>query len=241
VADRTIDELARESGLSVRNIRSHTTRGILPPPEVRGRTGFYGDEHLERLKLIQELQADGLSLGLVERLLVSQPETTSRIVALRRTVRGVAEPTEPLVLTLEQIVERFGPFNTEAMRAALDLGALEPLPDGRFAAPFPGLLETAEEVMRHGVSLEAALSIGLKVRELSAQAAHTFVETVKHEVWDPFDEAGRPEDQWPQIGEAIDAVRPLAARIFSQLLEPTIAAEIERVFGEELRERAEAE
>ncbi|MDO9355904.1 MAG: MerR family transcriptional regulator [Solirubrobacteraceae bacterium] len=241
MADRTIDELARESGLSVRNIRSHTTRGLLPPPEVRGRTGYYGDEHLERLKLIQELQADGLSLGLVERLLVSQPETTTRIVALRRTLMGPLEPGEPLVLTLEQIVERFGPFDPEAIAKALELGALVPLPDGRFAAPIPGLLETAEQVMRHGVSLAAALTIGLKVRELSAEAARTFVEIVKHEVWDPFEEAGRPEDQWPQIAEAIDAVRPLAAQIFSQLLEPTIAAEIERVFGEELRELGEAD
>ena len=36
----TIDELAQRSGMTVRNIRAHQSRGQLPPPDVRGRTGF---------------------------------------------------------------------------------------------------------------------------------------------------------------------------------------------------------
>ena len=58
----TIDELARETGLTVRNVRSHHARGLLQPPEVRGRTGYYGPEHVERLRLIQELQGEGMKL-----------------------------------------------------------------------------------------------------------------------------------------------------------------------------------
>src|SRR5437899_3218612 len=69
----TIDELARESGLTVRNIRAHQTRGLLPSPDVRGRTGYYGPEHLSRLQLILELQARGLKLAAVERLLAAVP------------------------------------------------------------------------------------------------------------------------------------------------------------------------
>ena len=41
-ADLTIDELARETGMTVRNIRSHASRGLLQPPAVRARTGYYG-------------------------------------------------------------------------------------------------------------------------------------------------------------------------------------------------------
>ena len=58
--DLTIDELARETGMTVRNVRSHHSRGLLPPPEVRGRTGFYGPEHVERLRLIQRAAGRGL-------------------------------------------------------------------------------------------------------------------------------------------------------------------------------------
>ena len=37
--EMTIDELARATGMTVRNIRAHQSRGLLPPPEVRARTG----------------------------------------------------------------------------------------------------------------------------------------------------------------------------------------------------------
>src|SRR4028118_1034394 len=60
----TIDELARETGMTVRNLRAHQSRGLLPPPEVRGRTGYYGREHVDRVEPIKELQADGVTLQL---------------------------------------------------------------------------------------------------------------------------------------------------------------------------------
>ncbi len=31
----TIGELARRTGMTIRNIRAHQTRGLLPPPEVQ--------------------------------------------------------------------------------------------------------------------------------------------------------------------------------------------------------------
>src|ERR671932_1402061 len=65
----TIERLAHETGLSVRNLRSHQARGLLPAPEVRGRVGYYGPEHIERVRLIQELQAEGLKLDGIKRLL----------------------------------------------------------------------------------------------------------------------------------------------------------------------------
>ena len=61
-ADMTIEQLSARSGITVRNIRSHRARGLLPPPEVRDRIGYYGPEHLNRLRLIQELQGEGFNL-----------------------------------------------------------------------------------------------------------------------------------------------------------------------------------
>ena len=67
--DLTVEQLAGEVGMSVRNIRNHHTRGLLPPPEVRARVGYYNSDHVARLKLIQDLQADGFNLAAIERLL----------------------------------------------------------------------------------------------------------------------------------------------------------------------------
>ena len=58
-ATLTIDELARVTGMTARNIRAHQSRGLLPPPEVRSRTGYYTPDHVDRIRLIQEMQAQG--------------------------------------------------------------------------------------------------------------------------------------------------------------------------------------
>src|SRR3954449_1086562 len=86
----TIEGLAHETGLSVRNLRSHQARGLLPPPEVRGRIGYYGPEHIERIRLIQELQGEGLKLDGIKRLL---EESTGAGAGLLR-VKHAAEAFE---------------------------------------------------------------------------------------------------------------------------------------------------
>src|SRR5262249_47721237 len=56
--DLTIDGLAARAGMTVRTVRSHITRRLLPPPRLVGRTAYYGDEHVARLELIATLQRE---------------------------------------------------------------------------------------------------------------------------------------------------------------------------------------
>lgn len=65
----TIEQLAAESGMSVRNIRAHQARGLLAPPEVRLRVGYYGPEHIAQLRLVRDLQEEGFNLNGIKRLL----------------------------------------------------------------------------------------------------------------------------------------------------------------------------
>src|SRR5258705_13753094 len=67
--EMTIRELAERTGMTVRNIRAHQTRGLLPPPMVRGRTGYYNDEHVARIALTREMQAAGLNLEAIRRVI----------------------------------------------------------------------------------------------------------------------------------------------------------------------------
>jgi DNA-binding transcriptional MerR regulator len=61
----TVDQLARVAGTTTRNIRAFQTLGLLPRPTLRGRTGLYGRDHVDRLKAILRLQQSGFSLGAV--------------------------------------------------------------------------------------------------------------------------------------------------------------------------------
>src|SRR5579872_2100988 len=85
-SDLTVEQLAAEVGMSVRNIRNHHTRGLLPAPEVRARVGYYNAEHVARLRLILDLQADGFNLTAIERLLSGSDGLAERLLGLRRAV-----------------------------------------------------------------------------------------------------------------------------------------------------------
>ena len=63
----TVEELSSRTGISVRNLRFYTTKGLVPPPTKRGRSAVYNGEHVARFELLQELQGHGLNLSAIER------------------------------------------------------------------------------------------------------------------------------------------------------------------------------
>jgi DNA-binding transcriptional MerR regulator len=105
-ASMTIDELAQRTGMTVRNIRAHQSRGLVPPPEVRGRTGYYGDDHVGRVELIQELQADGFNLESIRKLLDTAGGSSAEVLNFSRTLRAPFEDEQPEILTEEEFAER---------------------------------------------------------------------------------------------------------------------------------------
>src|SRR5665811_843526 len=105
-SDLTVEQLAAEVGMSVRNIRNHHTRGLLPPPEVRARVGYYSAEHVARLRLILDLQADGFNLTAIERLLSGSDGLAERLLGLRRAVTTPFEPESPELITAEELLNR---------------------------------------------------------------------------------------------------------------------------------------
>src|SRR5215213_4295017 len=105
----TIDELARKIGMTARNIRAHQSRGLLPPPEMRGRTGYYGPEHVARLELIQELQADGFNLELIRRLLDGAGGSSREVLRFKHALARPFVPDEqPRKINLLDLAEEWG-------------------------------------------------------------------------------------------------------------------------------------
>src|SRR4249920_3745869 len=104
----TIDELARRTGMTVRNIRAHQTRGLLPPPEVHGRTGFYTEEHVARIELTREMQAEGLNLEAIRRVLDSTEGSSSEIVDFARAVRAPFEDETPEIFDADELAAAWG-------------------------------------------------------------------------------------------------------------------------------------
>ena len=59
MAEYRLEELARVSGVSVRNIRAYRERGLLDPPRRDGRAALYDDYHLSQLNTISQLLSKG--------------------------------------------------------------------------------------------------------------------------------------------------------------------------------------
>jgi DNA-binding transcriptional MerR regulator len=224
----------------VRNIRNHQTRGLLPPPEVRARTGFYGEAHVHRLRLIQEMQAEGLKLNAIARLVGGGGDWAERFAGLRRAIAVPFEAEASEIITLAELEERFGPVdgNAKSLAKAQKLGVLINLGDGTFEVPSPALLRAAEEVVERGVPLSAALAVIDKVQRNAASASRAFVRLFMDELWGPFNDAGQPDEQWPQITESIERLRPLATEALVALFKPLLANEIEDAFGKALETQA---
>ena len=102
-ADLTIEQLAAAVGMSVRNIRNHHSRGLLPAPEVRARVGYYGSEHVARLRLILDLQADGFNLAAIERLMNASSGSAARLLGLRNAMTAPFQSETPEVVTGVQL------------------------------------------------------------------------------------------------------------------------------------------
>lgn len=241
--DLTIEQLSARSGMTVRNIRAHQARGLLPPPEVRQRVGYYGEGHLSRLELISQLQADGFNLKGIERLLEgTSGEASEAIMSFRRAVHEPFESEQPQIFTLAELRERFGNDATPLLlRRAIKLGLVTPVGPNSFEIASPRLMEIAGEMMERGVSAEALLDVVEVMKRSSGYVAEAFAQLFVSSVWQPFVEKGQPEEEWPQIVEAIEGMRPVATQALEAMFQMTMTQTVEEKFGRELKRMSEGD
>jgi DNA-binding transcriptional MerR regulator len=238
----TIEQLAAESGMTVRNIRAHQARGLLNPPEVRARVGYYGPEHVEQLQLIRDLQEDGFNLGAIKRLLDDTEGTAERLQRFGRALSEVATPERGQVLTLDELGRRFRVSAQEApavLAEAERLGVLVPIGQGRYRVPSPSLLAIAEEVVGRGISVHSALAVLEDIDRHCESVSRSFVELFVAEIWKPFAQADMPAERWPEIEHAVERLGPVASEALMAIFQRRLGVQLEGAFEEITRRAAE--
>jgi len=221
----TIEELAHRAGSSTRNIRNYQTRGLLPPPQVVNRVGWYDEDHLARLRLIGRLQEQGYSLAAIAHLCRAWEEGQS-LADLLGFARALAEPWSddvPEKLTLADLAELFADADPALRQRAVELGLLVPDEDG-FRAPIPGAVRAGAELAAVGVPVSAALDEFEDLRGDAERIAARVVALYFDHVWTPFVDEGMPPERLPEMTEALQRMRPLATMAVVSVL----AAEMER-------------
>jgi DNA-binding transcriptional MerR regulator len=234
----TIEQLAGEVGMTVRNIRNHHSRGLLPAPEVRARVGYYGAEHVARLRLILDLQADGFNLAAIERLMSGSDGLANRLLGLRKAVTTPFETETPELITAEELQRRFGEVSSKDAERIRKLKLLVPLGDGRFEIPSPALMGAAEQVVALGISLHAALALVERVSRDCESISRAFVKLFLREVWEPFEAAGQPDERWDEVIGAVDELRPLASEALLAVFKQRMSTQLESAFGKVLEHQS---
>lgn len=232
--DLTVDQLAAKVGMTVRNVRAYAGRGLIPPPRLAGRTGYYDQDHVARLTLVRELLGKGYTLAAVERMMSELPDGALAL-GVFETLVNPWTPAEPEVLDEFQLAERAGvPHDPAVIDQLVELGIAERQDDGRLRISNPDLLRTGLEVIKLGVPMQAIFEMLPKLFAQADAVAKTYVELFRSTVWRDFADAGLPADGWPEIQRTLEGIIPLAGQALVAAFREAMAREIEQVAYEEL-------
>jgi len=208
VADlMTLDELTQRVGMSVRNVRFYTTKGLVPPPIRRGRSGYYSSDHVARLELVRELQAHGFTLSAIEGYMARIPtDATPETIALHRTLLAPWMAEMPETISKKELVRRAGRVLSDEELATLNaLGIVYPTKQGKFQVTVAHL-SVGVALLDLGMPQEAAIAAQEIFTAHGRAIAEELTELFKKQVWPAYKEQGVSPDQLRQMVEKFKPV-----------------------------------
>jgi DNA-binding transcriptional MerR regulator len=227
-----IDELARRPRTTTRNVRACASRRLLPPPVMKGRVAFYGDQHLGRLRLISRLVERGFSLASVGELLAAWEQNRDLNELLGLEV-AVTTPSagEPRFVSHAELT-RLAPELTlkpKLLARAVKLELLAREGSG-FRVLNPRALRVGRALADAGLAPAAVLDALAALRLLVEPIAELFVRLFEKELWGPFVASGAPVERVQQLTGRLERLRPVAGQaveaveaVLGQVLDRAIA------------------
>ncbi|MCF2532599.1 MerR family transcriptional regulator [Yinghuangia soli] len=246
MADYRIEDLAREGGTTVRNVRAYQDRGLLPRPRRAGRVSLYDGGHLARLRLIGQLLERGYSLVSIKELLDAWDNGRSLggVLGLVAEVTGPWSDEEPGRMTRAELTAMFGGLSDPVVIAgAVQFGLLEPEDDSLtvFRVPSPRELAVCAELHAAGVPVHAVLDHLRALRADMERVAGSFMQLTETYLWQHYLKDSSLEDEAPEMAELIRRLRPLAQRAVDSELARAMRRLATRQLGETLGRVLEAE
>jgi DNA-binding transcriptional MerR regulator len=166
-----LDELARQAEVASTTVRLYQSRGLLAPPRLDGRTGWYDDSHLRRLRLIARLQAQGYSLAGIANLLEQweQGRSLDAVIGVEAELDALLGDAHAIELDPSKLLSEFPPgaLTPDLMHRASKLRLVEPGAQGKLHIRDRRFIETGAALAHLGIPLDVVLD------EWEALAAHT--------------------------------------------------------------------
>jgi len=207
----TVDELARAGKSTVRNVRAYQDRGLLDPPERRGRAGVYTEAHLSRLRIIGDLLGRGYSLASIGELFTAleSGHDIAKLMGLEQAVTSPWTDETPQQFSVLEISKMFGgTLNPMWLVRATELGLLQ-VDGAGFRAPSPKLLYAGSQLVKAGIPLDEMLDVVKVLRTNVEQVSEAMVRLVEKHVFDRYGKGLPPPEEMPKLAEIVWQFRPL--------------------------------
>lgn len=223
----TIDELAAASRVPSRTIRFYQSRGALMNPAIRGRVAYYGKQHVERLKLIAQLQDRGLRIDAIGDLMKRIDRGEIDLAEWLGVEEQVQQPwaTDQARTVSESELYTIAGSRRPGLLADLQRsGVVERKGDVYFVGS-PALLGMAMKLENVGIDLETASAASAILRKHLGRAVGELVDLFLDRVKEghvSIAESGKLFEAFRTVG--VDSVRVLFAREMEGALRKLVAS-----------------
>ncbi|HLR84731.1 MAG TPA: MerR family transcriptional regulator [Nocardioidaceae bacterium] len=207
----TIEELAQRTGMTVRALRSWNSRGLLPPAQIRGRTGYYTDEHVRRVERVRALIGEGYNLGVIAKMLATADDEESVVAFAQAVVTSHGDRDQQMVVTECEITAPWDHDVPDGFVAGLvGLGLLEPVGDAGYEVASPRLFRITERLAAEGISAAAVLEVTRALSAESDRIAAAYLDLFIDQVWGGWEADLDRERDWNALRERMLRLRELS-------------------------------
>jgi DNA-binding transcriptional MerR regulator len=195
-----IDDLARASNVTVRNIRAYQERGLLHPPRREGRVAIFDDSHLSRLKIITSMLERGYTSGHITEMLTAWEggHDLADVLGLERALVPPRLEDAPATLTLAEV--RALSVDKDALQRYVDVGLVE-IKGAKALVKRPELLRAFAEMRGFGMPAEALIKLHSEVSLAVDEISRALVNEAVRQVGDRF--LGIPNPSSAEVSELV--------------------------------------
>ncbi len=212
--EMTIDQLAQRVSMSSRNIREWQRQGLLPPPTRRGRIGIYSDEHVARIRRVQQLHSEGFPLDLIRRMIDTGTGSESDIRHLAAEVLAPFSTAGPTTVSPAELDHRLG---AGAAAHLAKLGLIADADGDPVSVRDAEALDLIEGLTGVGVSLERLVATLVDVRGHQRSIADVILRAYAEDVWEPFVSSKFAAPDWGSLADNAGRGRRLVSALLTHL------------------------
>ena len=235
LAEYRLDDLARISGVSSRNIRAYRERGLLDPPRREGRSAYYDDYHLSQLKTINQLLRRGFNSAHIAEFFagIREGHNLAELLGLQQAILG-HRPGQPAEAAQEPPQPGHGePAGT--MNVALDLDpgcdeaqrlvalGLADVVDGSIVLTDPTIGEIVGRAQRQLLYVQVLLHIFESTSETIDELAAEVIGALRERVTFQLGPDLLPKpDELVQLSRTVQDCRELGSRVVADQLDQAL-------------------